>query len=64
MKEMLFDNFECVFLSVDGYCMNKSDLDWIKCDKCEKTDNCEYCLFDGVKCDTSFCSNCEFKKEG
>ena len=63
MDKIKYNLFECVFLSVDRYCMDKSDLDWEKCSNCSKTNNCEYCLFDGVKGDLSFCMNCKLKGE-
>lgn len=55
--------FECRYLSIGGDCMDKPDLNWEKCNGCEKTNDCEYCMFDGINGDMSFCGNCKVRED-
>ncbi len=56
--------FDCRYLSIDDQCMDKPDVnDWEECKGCEKTNQCEYCMFNGINGDMSFCTNCGVKEK-
>lgn len=53
-------NFECRYLSIGGYCMDKPDLnDWEECKGCDKTNKCEYCTWPSSQAGIVFCNDCK-----
>lgn len=57
----MVNNFECIFLSVNGDCMDNDFYSWEKCKDCDKPKSCDDCIWS--KLDKSYCKKCSMRED-